>query len=941
MKPNRNSLNLAFLIFLITVSLAFIVSSVWLIYAVNQKRHRIENLVNQVGIISDLEQKLTECLDLSERGDEIEFQKSIEQIVETDFSLAVYPDLDNIAAKTYDLKRYFEISGVLMKFQPFQDDLRALYLFSIEEKKEKRKGLGLISEELSEDWRYTHALIILACALAILSCFITLSIFKSRKNINKLKIRNSLFMNSIADCVIACDNKGKIIEVNEVAEATFGYTTKEFMNLSVFELYADENNWNAVQDKLGAGKFFRGEIVNKSKNGNQFTSFLSANVVYDDKGNRAGTLGISRDISGQKRDQEQFQYIVDNATDIIYTTNVQGEITYINASANSILGYSNEDTIGMSFRELIHPEFLKQVEDHYANQFKKRITDTYLEFKVLKDNGEDLWIGQNVRATFSPTDPTKITGFFGILRNLDEIKKVEIELSKSEMKYRELFDNSKDLIQSVDSYGNILYVNLAWKKTLGYSDKELKKLNLFDIIHPDSRDYYEELLKDILKTVGYDDQREHSFGMVAKSGRQLILKGGLSVQYKEGQVESLQTFLRDVTEHYKVERALKKSEENFRLISNTINDVFFLYNNLTKSYEYISPNCAAVLGAEPEFFYNGENYSSQFIHPDDLNGVQEMDASVRAGFERHIEYRRLIDDEERWIEEEWFPIKDERGEIVSISGICRDVTEMKKAYNTIYVQNLEISQSIQYAKNIQESTLPTSEEVGSILPESFVFYKAKDVLSGDLYIVDRIRTNGGAELPAFIVGDCTGHGVPGGLLSLLCNALLTESLTNYKIDSPAVALDFVREKLIRLFRSNPSKYILDGMDAAFCVLNEKAKELYFAGANLSCYIIRSGEVLEYKGDKQPIGYGSNMNPFTHFSIDIEVGDIIYLTTDGYIDQFGGPKNKKFLRRRFTELLLEIVHLPMAEQCKQIEARFLAWKGDNQQTDDIAIIGVKI
>lgn len=941
MSVYRRSLNLVFLIFLIAVSFTFVVSSIWLVASVNQKRQRIENWVDQVGIISNLEEKLIQCLDLSERGNESEFQESIEQIVETDFSLDVYPDLANIAAKTKDLKRYFKISGPLIKFQPFQEDLRVLYAFSTEEKIEKRKSLGLISQELNEDWRYTHILILFACILAITTCFIGLFIFRSQKNINQLKMRNSLFANSIADCVIACDNAGNIIEVNEVAEATFGYSAKEFLNLSVNELYAKKCDWETVQAKLAEGKFFKGEVFNQRKNGSQFTSFLSANVVYDDKGNRTGTLGISRDISDQKRNQEQFQYIVDNATDIIYTTNFQGEITYVNTSANSILGYSNEDTIGRSFRELIHPDFLQEVEEHYAAQFKNRKTDTYLEFKMLKSNGESIWVGQNVRATYNPIDPAKITGFFGILRNLDEIKKVEIELSKSEMKYRELFDNSKDLIQSVDANGNILYVNLSWKKTLEYSDEELKKLNLFDIIHPDNRDYCEELLSDILKFGEHDDEREHVFAMITKSGRHIILKGTLSVKCKDGQVESLQTFLRDVTEHYKVEKALKKSEENFRIISNTINDVFFLYNNLTKTYEYISPNCGAVLGADPEFFYSGQNYSAKYIHPDDLDKVKEMDASVRAGFEKHFEYRRLIDDQERWIEEEWFPIKDKTGEIVSISGICRDITDMKKAYNTIYAQNLEISQSIQYAKNIQESTLPTRQEVTSILPESFVFYKAKDVLSGDLYIVDKMRTDEGVELPAFIVGDCTGHGVPGSLLSLLCSGLLTESLTNHKIDSPATALDFVREKLIRLFRSNPSKYILDGMDAAFCVLNEKEKELYFAGANLSCYIVRSGEVLEYKGDKQPIGYSSSMEPFVHFSIDIEKDDIIYLTTDGYIDQFGGVKNKKFLKRRFTELLLEIAGLPMEEQCKAIEARFLSWKGDDQQTDDIAMIGVKI
>ena len=397
-----------------------------------------------------------------------------------------------------------------------------------------------------------------------------------------------------------------------------------------------------------------------------------------------------------------------------------------------------------------------------------------------------------------------------------------------------------------------------------------------------------------------------------------------------------------MTESHKMEKALEKSEENFRQISTSINDVFFLYNVETEKYEYMSPNCKAVFGVEPDYFLSGKDYTNEYVHLDDIERIDELNASVRNGEIGHVEYRRKCEDHQlKWIDEKWFPILDEKGKVVSISGTCRDITDVKIAYNTIYEQNREISQSIQYAKNIQESTLPTKEEVKNILPDSFVFYKAKDILSGDLYIVDSVKGTNGNTWPAFIVGDCTGHGVPGGLLSLLCSGLLTESLTHPEINSPAQAMDFVREKLIRLFRSNPSKYILDGMDAAFCVLNREDKELYFSGANLSCYIVRGGEVIEYKGDKQHVGYSALMAPFVLFTIDVEDGDLIYLTTDGYVDQFGGEKNKKFLRRRLTEMLVEIQNLPMAEQRNRIEQRFEEWKGHSEQTDDIAMIGVRI
>ncbi len=939
-----SNLNLNGLLFslLLVVAFVFIGASVWLTGTVNQRRTQLDNLVGQISLISTFESDLMDCFNQSESNDEVAFEINFNKVLNTDFELEKYPELKELSVKTAALEEFLGFAGGMVGFAPFQNRVERLYTISSDQKQNNREELKSVSNKLAGQWKYIIVLVVLACMLVVTLAVAGLVVFRSRKKLNYLKIKNSLFMDSVVDCVIVCDNDGKIVEINAPASKTFGYKEEEAKGMSIKDFYASDTDRKCVQEQLIQNHFFKGEIVNKKRNGNHFVSYLSANVVFDDFGVKSGTMGISRDVTKQKRNTEHFQHIVDNATDIIYTTNINGDITYVNTSANSVLGYSNEDFIGMPFSHLVHPDFADEVVDHYSKQFAERSKETYLEFKIIKATGESIWIGQNVRTTFSPTDPTLITGFFGILRNLDEIKKVEIELLESESKYRELFDNSKDLIQSVAADGAILYVNDAWKTALGYSSEEIKNLNLFDIIHKESRDYCEGLLSNILANGSDKDFGEHTLRMVTKDGREVVLKGRVTVKYEQGEVKSLQTFFRDVTDHDKVEQELVKSQENFRLIGNSINDVFFLYNTIYENYDYISPNCEAVLGVAPEFFLSQEKYTDKYIHPDDRKLVESLNQTVREGSTGQVEYRRRVSDGEmRWIDEKWFPIKDENDRIVSISGVCRDVTDVKGAYDIIYEQNKEISQSILYAKNIQESTLPSGEEITNILPESFVFYKAKDILSGDLYIVEQVKGNNGELWPAFVVGDCTGHGVPGGLLSLLCSGLLRESITNAGINSPAEALDFVREKLIRLFRSNPSKYILDGMDAAFCVLNQSENELYFSGANLSCYIVRGEEVLEYRGDKQHIGYSTRMAPFVPFTIDVEKDDIIYLTTDGYVDQFGGEKNKKFLRKRFTELLLEIKDLPMFYQKKKIREKFLSWKGETEQTDDIAVIGVRI
>ncbi|NOQ74530.1 MAG: PAS domain S-box protein [Crocinitomix sp.] len=923
------------------VTVCFIAFCIWMVVVVDEKRTTLESEVYQISIISNLEVDLIDCLDRSEDDTEEAFKFAIDKVVATNFDLVENPELEKLSEKTIALKQYFEISGVLMDFEPFQDDLQGLYTSCIAEKKAKRKKLSELSVETGNYWNYVNILLISTCLLSLLLIIAGFYAYRSKKKSKDLYQFSALFMESMVDCVISSDTDGIITQYNKVASEMFGFSKEEALGMSVRKLYATQLAWAMVKSELDSNNSYKGEIINQRKNGSHFVTDLSANTVFDANGKSVGVIGISRDISIRKQQEEQFQHIVDNATDIIYTSNLHGEITYVNTSAKNILGYSSEEMVGMPFQKLIHIDSIDFVEQFYNAQFQIRSKESYLEFKIQKANGEEMWVGQNVKTTFSATNSEEIIGFFGILRNLDDIKKVQLELTESELKYRELFDNSKDLIQSIDANGQILYVNDAWLMVLGYDREESEKLNLFDIIHEESQDTCTLLLEDILKLGTHEDSSEHILKMVTKNGEAVILKGTISVRYENGQVNSIQTFFRDVTIQSKIENALKQSEENFRLISSSINDVFFLYDVINERYDYISPNSEDVLGAPPSYFIEGKSFNESFIHHDDRELMDELNKLVRNGSPGEIEYRLHVSDSEiKWVSEKWFPILDENEEVKSISGVCRDVTDMKGAYDIIYNQNSEINQSIHYAENIQKSTLPTPEEIKDILPESFVFYKPKDILSGDFYVVETVKRDDGVDMPAFVVGDCTGHGVPGGLLSLLCSGLLTESLTNFEVNNPAEALGFVREKLIRLFRSNPSKYILDGMDAAFCVINEANNELYFAGANLSCFIVRGNEVLEYRGDKQHIGYSEIMMPFVHFSIDLEKGDQIYLTTDGYIDQFGGVKNKKFLRKRFTALLLDIKELPMDVQQIRINDSFYDWKGSNEQTDDCALIGVR-
>ena len=255
--------------------------------------------------------------------------------------------------KVTSLEQSVAISEERLKSESFQNDLQNLYTLCCTHVEKKRTESAVISDDLGKFWNYVHVLLISASILCLLLILSGIKVFKLKKKTTELDHLNALFIQGMVDCVIGSDEKGIITHFNKVAVNTFGYTEQEAIGMSVNKLYAHQLAWATVHSELEDNDCFNGEIVNKRKNGTQFTAQLSANTIFDQNGNAIGVMGISRDISLQKRNEEQFQHIVDNATDIIYTTNMSGQITYVNSAATTVLGYAEEEILGTSFQSLI------------------------------------------------------------------------------------------------------------------------------------------------------------------------------------------------------------------------------------------------------------------------------------------------------------------------------------------------------------------------------------------------------------------------------------------------------------------------------------------------------------------------------------------------------------------------------------------------------------
>ncbi|MCB0395159.1 MAG: SpoIIE family protein phosphatase [Flavobacteriales bacterium] len=265
--------------------------------------------------------------------------------------------------------------------------------------------------------------------------------------------------------------------------------------------------------------------------------------------------------------------------------------------------------------------------------------------------------------------------------------------------------------------------------------------------------------------------------------------------------------------------------------------------------------------------------------------------------------------------------------------ITRQKNELEFAYN-------EIRDSIKYARRIQESILPPKDVVKSLLPDAFVLYRPKDIVSGDFYWIDQ---KGDVVMIAAV--DCTGHGVPGAFMSIMGHSKLNQVVSHLgdKVDAAEILNNLNTEVSNSLKKSSLEESAKDGMDITFCAINLQTRELQFAGAYNPLYLIRDGIFREVKGDKFPIGIflGKQTLPFTNHTLKLQENDVFYLFSDGYVDQFGGPRNKKFMSARFKSLLMDIYHLPMEEQSTILEENLDEWRNGSEQVDDILVMGVRV
>jgi serine phosphatase RsbU (regulator of sigma subunit) len=340
--------------------------------------------------------------------------------------------------------------------------------------------------------------------------------------------------------------------------------------------------------------------------------------------------------------------------------------------------------------------------------------------------------------------------------------------------------------------------------------------------------------------------------------------------------------------------------------------IFFILSNVNIiNSEFLAAN-ALKLGSATEVIFLSIAMAGRYRKTQ----VEKIQAQKEA-FKRLEEINKLKSEQTERLEKE----------------VAERTQEIREKSEMLSNKNKEIINSINYAKRLQDAILPANETLNQLLPEHGIVYLPKDIVSGDFYWIEQTESH-----VFFAVADCTGHGVPGAMVSVVGYNSLNRCIRELQLSDPAEILNHLTEMVEDTF-SKQNKEVSDGMDIALCVW-DRNKQLTYSGAYNPLYLIRNSELIETKANKQPIGKFVRRDPYSSHQLDLEKGDSIFLFSDGYADQFGGEKGKKLKYARFKDYLVELNQKSASEMSEELTQRFHVWRGNNEQIDDVCLMNVR-
>ena len=513
-----------------------------------------------------------------------------------------------------------------------------------------------------------------------------------------------------------------------------------------------------------------------------------------------------------------------------------------------------------------------------------------------------------------------------------------LEVNRTQKRMQVLLENASEIITIYEKDAKVRYISPSVQPILGYSQDEL--IGITDIIYvcEDSKDEYRELFNLMINEP--NKQATVQFEYNCKDGTTVWLEATGTNLLSDPAIRGLVVNSRDITERRLAEKETRMRGQMQSLSENSLDLITRI--NAEGTVFYINPIIKNLTGMLPQDLLGKSMYESG-LRTEIIADWKEIISDVmakNAGVNKEVSFP--TDKGELTMNINALPEYNEKEELESILLVAHDITERKQTELEILSINKKIRESINYAKRIQEAILPNTAIIQQLLPDSFIYYKPKDVVSGDFPWFLHDAEKGEIFLAAV---DCTGHGVPGALISLIGYFLLNDVVKTQEEYNTGRILDLLNVAVTTTLRQDSGlKEVTtrDGMDIALCRINLKTKELQYSGAHRPLYVVVNGELTVVDGDKAPIGGGQlkKRDSFTCTTWALTEGGQFYVFSDGVADQFGGTEGKKYSPRRIRETIIANQGLTMPEMQKAIFDDFDMWKGTTKQTDDLLMIGVR-
>lgn len=506
------------------------------------------------------------------------------------------------------------------------------------------------------------------------------------------------------------------------------------------------------------------------------------------------------------------------------------------------------------------------------------------------------------------------------------------EVNRTQKRMQLLLENASEVITIYEEDETIRYISPSVESILGYGQKELIGKSDFDKVHPDYKDVYISLFARMKENP--DEKVTVQFEYKTKDNQYIWIEATGTNFMSNTAIHGYILNARDITERRRAEQEQRMRSKMQALSENSPDLITRLED---ESISYINPVIESYTGKGPNDYLN-KKYKEAGLDASILESWLRIVEQVNATNETvatEMDFPSELG--KRVMQVNAIPEFDESNKLESVLVVSHDITERKMIELEIQNKNKKITESINYAKRIQTAILPNSRVISKTLPDSFILYKPRDVVSGDFPWFMQIKND------IYIAAvDCTGHGVPGALLSLIGYFLLNDIVRSRKVTDPGVILDLLDEGVTKTLRQDEDASTKDGMDIALCKVNMDTREVEYAGAHRPLYIMRNGVMEEVKGNKFPIGGGifKNQTNFTNTKLTLKKGDSIYFSSDGYPDQFGGPEGRKFGPKRVREIIERVHKMPMLEASGIFDQEWESWRGDTKQTDDVLLIGIK-